>query len=178
MNKLVKFFSAFAVLLIGAVTLVSCGGYNFYNVWTEAGATLDKDHPFEVIEVADAKSKIDEKETFVLVLGNPSIYASANSITTMCEQAKVANFDGTIYFIDIEDELSGISSRKEIKDSLKINNPTNANTNLIIVCYNKGEVLIDTSAKITESSLENFVSGSAIDYSALSAYIFNDFKYE
>lgn len=178
MNKLVKVFSAFAVLLIGVLTLVSCGSYNFYDVWTEAGATIEKDHPFEVVELDAAKAKIDADETFVLVLGNPSVYASANSITTMCEQAKVAKFEGKIYFIDVEEELAGISTRKELKDNLGINNPTNAATNLIVVCYNKGEVLIDTSVKATDSSLENFVSGTSVDYSLLSAYIFNDFIFE
>ena len=147
MNKLVKIFTAFAALLIGAVTLVSCGGYNFKDAWNQNGAKVDDGHPFEVIELEDAKAKIDADETFVLVLGNPASSASANSITIMCEQAKVAKFEGTIYFIDVEEEVKKLPSRDKLKTNLAINNPANAASNLLIACYNKQKIFCTVYAE-------------------------------
>ena len=48
----------------------------------------------------------------------------------------------------------------------------------MVVCYNKGDIVLDTSKKIDDSSLESFVSSGSINYNALAAYLFNDFKYE
>ena len=87
MSRIGKYFAAFAVLLIGVVTLAGCGGYNFYKDWSDAGATIEKDHIFEAISLEDAKSKIDNDETFVLVLGTSEAEGASSSITILQQQA-------------------------------------------------------------------------------------------
>lgn len=177
MKKFGKLLSALAVAVIGLATLVSCGGYNFYNVMTEAGAIIDKDHCYEVIEIEDAKNKIEADETFILALGSP-ISKTANTIGIIDEQSEIFNFEGKIYFIDVEDEIKNIEDRNTLNKDLGISNSADAKTNLIIVIYNKGEVLIDTTNKASYDDFEWFAANNSVDYYALAAYMFNDLKFE
>ena len=159
MKKFGKLLSALAVAVIGLATLVSCGGYNFYNVMTEAGAIIDKDHCYEVIE--DAKNKIEADETFILALGSP-ISKTANTIGIIDEQSEIFNFEGKIYFIDVQDEIKNIEDRNTLNKDLGIFNSADAKTNLIIVIYNKGEVLIDTTNKASYDDFEWFAASNII----------------
>ncbi len=178
MSRIGKYFAAFAVLLIGVVTLAGCGGYNFYKDWSDAGATIEKDHIFEAISLEDAKSKIDNDETFVLVLGTSEAENASSSITILQQQADYFEFDKKLYFINSTSYLSKISDRKSLQDTLGINDSSKISSNIVVVCYNKGDIVLDTSKKVDDSSLESFVSSGSINYNALAAYLFNDFKYE
>lgn len=177
MSSLKRYFAAFAVLLIGAVTLTGCSGYNFYKDWSEAGATIEKDHIFEAISLDEAKSKIDNDETFVLVLGTSEASSAKNSITVLQQQADYFEFDKKLYFINATSYLSKISDRKTLQETLGITDSSKISSNIVVVCYNRGEIVLDTSKKTDDASLENFVSSGSINYQALASYLFNDFIY-
>ncbi len=177
MSKISRIISGFAVLFIVGITLVSCGGYNFYQVWKDAGADIQKDHVFEVISLESAKKKIEEDQTFVLVIATPNA-SSAKSIEVLEKQAEYFNFDKKLYFIDITKELESLTSRKEVKEALNIFETAKAASNVLVVCYNKGDVILDTSLNVTDTSLENFVSNGSIDYYAVASYLFNDYHFE
>lgn len=178
MTRLLKYFSAFAVMVISAITLVSCSGYNFYKTWTDAGADIDKDHIFEVISIDEAKEKIEADETFVLVLGSPDVSAAPAKIQLLQEQAEYFEFDGKLYFIDVTKSLETPSGRKTVKETLGIYETVKAAANIVIVCYTNGDITLDTSCKVTNKELENFVSSESIDYYKVAAYLFNDFIYK
>ena len=179
MKKFIKSIAVFAIVILGALHLTGC--YNFYDDYHKAGATIEKDNIFTAIELNEAKTKIDNDETFVLVLSTSSNTTCVNRISLLQEQADYAEFEGTLYFVSITDYCDTATGRKELRDSLGIKGQSNNLTgkDAVIVGYTKGEKSFDTSSKLDDDSIKQFVTSSnSINYYALAAYIFNDFNFE
>lgn len=177
-NKFKKSITAIAVVIIAVLTLVSCGGYNFYKDWTNAGATIEKDNVFEVISLEEAKSKIDADETFALLVGTSEAASAANTISIIQSQATYFEFDKKLYYVDATDYLSKTTERKNLRDTLGITDATPISTNIVVVCYTSGSIVLDTSKKVTDPSLESFVSFGSINYYSIAAYLFNDYIFD
>ena len=163
MTKFGKILAAIAVLVIGAFTLVSCGSYNFYSDWKNAGADIEKENIYEAI---------------VLLLGTSEASGAARTITNLQSQADYFGFDKKLYFVDCTIYLSKTADRKNLNQTLGIYDASQISNNIVIVCYNSGDIIMDTSKKTTDSSLENFVTDSSIDYYKIASYLFNDFIFE
>ena len=177
-TKFGKILAAIAVLVIGAFTLVSCGSYNFYSDWKNAGADIEKENIYEAITLDNAKQKLDNDETFVLLLGTSEASGAARTITNLQSQADYFGFDKKLYFVDSTNYLSKTADRKNLNQTLGIYDASQISNNIVIVCYNSGDIIMDTSKKTTDSSLENFVTDSSIDYYKIASYLFNDFIFE
>lgn len=177
MKKIFKRFAIFAIMILGALQLSGC--YDFYDDFSKAGAQIEKDNCFTSVDLAQAKAKIDNKDTFVLVLATSADSTSVSRITLLQEQADYYEFDGKLFVMTIKDYCDTYAGRNELRDNLGIKGFSNNlnGTDAVIVCYTKGEVTIDTSAKLSNDSLKPFVSGTSINFYSLSAYIFNDFDF-
>ena len=178
MKKIFKRFALIAIVILGALHLTGC--YNFYNDWHKAGANIEKDNCFTAVELDAAKSKIENKDTFVLVLATSTNSTCVSRISLLQEQADYADFDGTLYFVSITDYCDTASGRKELRDKLGVKGYSNnlTGTDAVVVAYTKGEITFDTSSKLTNDSIKQFVSNSNINFYSLASYIFNDFDFE
>ena len=180
MKKFLKGFALVAILFISLINLCSC--YDFYKDFHDAGATIEQTNNYEVLSLDQAKGKIDNKETFILVLATSKSSTCVTRISTLQEQATYFGFEGKLYFVDMTDYKDTASGRKNLRESLKVKGYSNnlTGTDAVVVCYTKGEVTIDTSAKLTSDSLKFVVNENAvsINYDKLCAYIFNDFVLE
>lgn len=180
MKKFLKRFALLAVLFISLINLTSC--YDFYKDFHDAGATIEKTNNYEVLSLDQAKDKINNKETFILVLATSKSSNCVDRISNIQEQATYFDFKNRIYFVDMTDYKDTASGRKNLRESLKIKGYSNnlTGTDAVVVCYTKGEVTIDTSAKLTSDALKFVVNdgASSINYDKLCAYLFNDFVIE
>ncbi len=177
MKKLFKRFALIAIVILGMLQLTGC--YSFYDDWSKAGAKIEKDNCFEAIELKAAKSKIDNDDTFVLVLGTSTNSTCVSRISLLQEQADYAEFEGKLQFVNITDYCETASGRKDLRDQLGIKGYSNnlTGSDIVIVGYTKGDITFDTSAKLTTDSIKSFVSNDSINYYSLASYIFNDFDF-
>ena len=122
MNKLLKKLALVMFAVIGLVNLASCGEYNFYKDWSEAGANIESENIFEVLTLEEAKNKIanEEENTFILVVGTSQSSVAASSIETLQAQAEYLDYEGTIYFVDSTDYIEKRKTRAELCEALKI----------------------------------------------------------
>lgn len=170
-----KVISMFVVVALIALT-ASCSKYNFYEVWTEAGAEIEKEHIFEVLTLEEVKEKIENDETFAL------LYASAESslaipvVNTLAIQADYLDAaEKTIYFLDATDYIESSKSRKEVREAINMNDPMDALSDApVIITYVKGVVDIDTSYP-TSTKTKKFISETgSVQYASLASYIFRE----
>lgn len=178
MSKLVKVLSAVAVMILGLTTLVGCG-YNFYEDWSEAGAEIEKTNVFEAIDLEKAKSKIENDDSFVLVIGCSQSNVAVTSVSTIQELADYYEYNGKLFFVDATEYISNMSVRNELKTALGIKEPIMSTTSsdVIIVIYEQGEIKLDSSnMKYDENYFEEFQLNGSLNVEALAAYIFVDYK--
>ena len=178
MKKLFKKFALFAIIILGALHLTGC--YNFYDDWSKAGAKIEKENCFTAVKLDEAKSKIDNKDTFALVLATSTNSTCVSRISLLQEQADYAEFKGTLYFVSITDYCETESGRKELRTKLGVKGYSNnlTGSDAVIVLYTKGEITVDTSSKLTNDSIKPFVSNGSVNFYSLASYIFNDFNFE
>ncbi|MBR4496234.1 MAG: hypothetical protein IKP12_03790 [Acholeplasmatales bacterium] len=178
MKKLFKRIALFAIVILGALHLTGC--YNFYDDFSKAGAKIEKENCFKAIELNEAKAKIDAKDTFVLVLATSTNSTCVSRISLLQEQADYAEFDGVLYFVSMTNYCETATGRKELRDKLGIKGYSNnlTGSDAVIVAYTKGEITFDTSSKLTNDSIKQFVSNESINFYSLASYIFNDFNFE
>ncbi len=175
MKNLKKIFAALVVVLVGAFMLSSCSKYDFYKDWSEAGATIEKDNIFEVISVEDAKAKIDNDETFILVIATSESSPAVTDISVYQQQADYLGFEGVVYFINAADHLTNKSTRDNIKNTLGIRDiNVCASSHCVTVLYSKGEVLIDSS-DVESANMQNYKVGQSVDILPLVTYALRDF---
>lgn len=178
MKKFLKSIAMIAIVILGVLHLTGC--YNFYDDYSKAGAKIEKENCFTSIELNDAKAKIDNKETFVLLLSTSSSSQCVSRISLFQEQADYAEFKGILYVVNITNYKDTKSGRDELISKLGVKGLSNNLTgnDIVLVAYTKGNITIDTSANVKSDALKPFVSGESINYYALAAYIFNDFNFE
>lgn len=174
MKNLKKIFAALVVVLVG-VMLSSCSKYDFYKDWSKAGATIEKDNIFEVISLDDAKAKIDNDETFILVCATSASQPAVTDISVFQQQAEYLGFEGVVYFINAADHLTNKSTRDNIKNTLGIHDiNVCASSHCVSVLYSKGEILIDTS-DIESANMANYKNGNALNILPFVTYALRDF---
>lgn len=179
MKKFLKGFALIAIMILAALQLTGC--YDFYKDYSKAGATIEKENCFTAIELDEAKAKIENKDTFVLVLATSTSSTCVSRISLLQEQADYAEFEGTLYFVSITDYCDTTDGRTKLRESLGIKGKSNNLTgkDAVVVGYTKGEKSFDTSAKLDDDSIKQFVTSSeTINFYSLAAYIFNDFNFE
>lgn len=178
MKKFIKSIAMIAIVILGVLHLTGC--YNFYDDYSKAGATIGKENCFTAIELNDAKAKIDNKETFVLLLSTSSKSTCVSRISLFQEQADYAEFNGTLYVVNITNYIDTRSGRDELIEKLGVKGYSNnlTGTDIVLVAYTKGNITLDTSANVKTDALKPFVEGESINYYALASYIFNDFNFE
>ncbi len=170
----------FLVALL-TITLASCSSESFGDKWIKAANSLalgpnkdyfDEDY-YKVISLNKAKDMIDDKETFLVLLGNrnnnDAIY---NVILRIPYDAQNVGYEGKFYFIDTTSLLEDNKS-SEITKKLGIKAAeTDYTDGIVMVCYNNGKKNIDTSAYDPEKSGESYDfltgnSGNKIDIHAV-----------
>ena len=179
MNKLVKILSTFLVVFISVLGLAACNEkYDFYEDFYTAGATnLTKDHIFEVITLDDAKKMKEDKESFVVFLGLSKYSEDVAAVNAIAYDAENLNYDGKVYFINLDD-FKTVSSKSELNETLNIK--YDSVSGIIAVCYDKGELLFETTrpTKYEECSLFN-IHGTddnpIMDIHALATYTFENY---
>lgn len=178
MTKFLKSISAFAVVLISIFMLSACE-YDFYNDWSNAGAVIEKDNVFEVVSVDTAKSMIDDDRSFALVLATSEADLAPTTMSILQEDADALSFDGKLQFIDCTLYVNKPADRRMLKETFGVNDPSKISSNLVVLLYNKGELLVDTTCDALEDdTLKYFNNGSGVNYSALATYIYSDFIFE
>lgn len=179
MKRILKFLSVMLVSLFALVQLTGCA-YSFYDDWHEAGAVIEKENVFTSINLDEAVKKIDNDETFVLVIGCSKSSTAVSQISSIQEQADYHSFKGTIYFLDATAYYASSTSRKDVQSKLGVKTIAGVdNSSLVIAVYNKGELLVDSS-KNSDSKLESFYQPGTtiISIEKLFIYLFNDFNFE
>lgn len=175
MKNLKKIFAALIVAIVGAISLASCSSYNFYKDWSNAGATIEKDNVFEVISLDDAKKKIDNDETFILVCATSSSSAAVTDMSVLQQQSDYLGFEGVLYFINAADHLTNKTSRDNIKNTLGIHDiSVCATSHVVIVAYSKGDIVIDSS-DVDSANMQNYKNGSSVNILPLTTYLLRDF---
>jgi hypothetical protein len=183
MKKMIKRLALVMFAVFGLVSLASCGKYNFYKDWTEAGADLEKENIYEVLTLEEVQAKRDNKETFILVVGTSQSSTAVSSITMLQTQADYLGFEdaegnpGTIYFVDSTDYIETSTVRSKLTKALGIKKISNSTTSdLIVVTYVKGNVELDTSDDDCEilEFLQSEYSGLSME--AVAYYLFRNFN--
>ena len=147
MKRILKFLSVMLVSLFALVQLTGCA-YSFYDDWHEAGAVIEKENVFTSINLDEAVKKIDNDETFVLVIGCSKSSTAVSQISSIQEQADYHSFKGTIYFLDATAYYASSTSRKDVQSKLGVKTIAGVdNSSLVIAVYNKGELLVDNQLK-------------------------------
>lgn len=151
MNKFKKNVALFVALFISLFTLVSCSNYDFYSDWSKAGASIEKDNVFLSLSADEVKTKRDNGETFVILVGSSTDSKAVSAITAIQEQADIVGYTGNVYFVnakDVSSSSASSASRNEFKEKVGLKAFTSVSTeaNLVVVAYKKGVVELDTSS--------------------------------
>lgn len=178
MKKFIKGLAVVMLVACGLVGLTSCGKYNFYKDWTEAGASLEKnEHIYEALTLEEAKAKKDAEETFILVIGTSQSKTAVNSITMLQTQAEYLGYEGTVYFVDSTDYIEKLKTRSEVKEALGIKNlPSLSTADLVVVAYEKGAIKLDTSDSTSEMTEFFQTEVGSLSVEAIAFYLFCDFN--
>ena len=175
MKKLFKRVALAMFVVFGLLSLTSCGKYNFYKDWSEAGANIEEENIYEVLTIEEVQSKRENGDTFIVVVGTSQSYTAVSSITMLQTQADYLGFAGTVYFVDSTDYLEKQSVRTELIAALGIKEITKSTTaDIIVVTYEKGIVNLDSSNPNCEL-LDFFQSEySGLSIEAVAFYLFNN----
>lgn len=185
MKKIRTILTSFVAVVLGLFALASCDGgkYDLYEDWSKAGAAIEKDNIYEVITKEQAVEKINAKETFILVASTSEVSACRYELPYLDVTAKELGWKGTVYFINVKDDIKVASKRAEYNSELHINDINAPNQNskyqfreLCLVVYKEGQVFLDTTnlndTVVNEFyKLDSFVQSP---YEAISAYLFKD----
>lgn len=175
MRKLLKALVALSFVFTLMLAATSCSSeYDFYEDWSEAGAEIEKDNIFEVITLDEAKAKIANKDTFVLLYASSSAPTAVRVVNTLQAQAEYlgASEDAVIYFVDATDYTTS-SDRNLVKEALKIRRDVPDNGSPVVMTYNAGIVYVDTTWT-DKIATKQFVFNGSVDYSCLASYIFKE----
>ncbi len=151
----------------------SLGNWWYYD--TDGVTIIEKYAFFTETSIDNAKNKIDNNYSFVLVLSDLTDTTCRSYFTLLQEKAEYNNFNGTLYFIDTAHFSSSFDFKDELKEKLAINGYYDLDrSGFTIVIYKDGEEIIITSDKYTDS-MQQFVTNGNVDYDKLATYIFTEF---
>ncbi len=174
MKRLVKLISVFCMTFVFLLSMASCTGYDFYSDWHNAGASIEKEHIFEVITLEEATKMKKDGISFALLYASSSSQESVKVVSTLQAQAEyLGREDAVIYFLDAKDYDTS-SKRKELRsaDTIYMHEaPTDGSP--IIMTFKSTAVDVDTSFTNKPKTKQFFVNGS-FQYASLASYIFKD----
>ena len=183
MKKVFSLLAGLSAVTLGILSLASCSSSSFYKDWSNAGADIDESVPFEYISFDDVKSKLQAKDSFLVMYGTPSDSTDVSNVQGICYDAYVTNQEAKIYFVNCEDAVSSVSRRDEYTKELKVYNcltPSYLNQDdsqeglngLVAVLYENGTVTFDTSRAFKYAFCENFSTfdSTRVDIHAVAAY--------
>ena len=146
MKRFLKAFGVILCVFTVLLTLTSCSGYDFYEDWHNAGATIEKENIYQLITLDEAKQKIDNKDTFVLIYASSSNSESVKVISSFQAQAEyLQRTDAVIYFLN-SSEFTSTSDRTKVRETIKMHEaPSDGSP--IVMGYKNSASVIDTSDK-------------------------------
>lgn len=169
------------VIISFAMVLTGCSSNeSFYKKWTDAGVEFKEENCFEDISLDDAKEKINNKDTFVLVIAAPEYSSNVTDMQTIYNTSVYLEFNGKIQVLDVTDYNTTTSKRNSVKEALNIDSIINISSGLIFVVYDEGNVILDTSdtSVAGKAKYEAYASeDGSINVEKFVSYIFVDFKF-
>ncbi len=182
MTKFSKRIVLFLALISTTFVLASCSNYNFYEDWKSAGATIESENVYKSLTLDEVKDKRDAKETFALIVASSTDSTACSAITKIQEQADVVGYTGNVYFISSKDVYNAsLSTQKEFKEVVgnkEFTSSTSDKPLFVLMVYNKGNILADTSSSNNYSAIENYLNNGnsdtlVINYEFLAHYLFS-----
>lgn len=172
MKRFLKAFGVILCVFTVLLTLTSCSGYDFYEDWHNAGATIEKENIYQLITLDEAKQKIDNKDTFVLIYASSSNSESVKVISSFQAQAEyLQRTDAVIYYLN-SSEFTSTSDRTKVRETIKMHEaPSDGSP--IVMGYKNSAAVIDTSDK-NRGSMKDYFKGDQVQYASLASYIFKD----
>ena len=175
MKRFLKALTTLSLTIALLVVFASCGSNKFYKEWSEAGAKIEKENIFEVVELEDVKTKIANGDTFVLVYAastNTSAVSAISSFQAQYDYLCTKGEEVTIYVLDSTD-FDKSSERKEAKETLKVSKAVPNDGSPLIVTYEKGVPVVESNY-LDKIATQEFVFNGKLDCSSLCSYIFRE----
>ena len=175
MKRLLKALTTLSVAFMLLVVFTSCNAYKFYKEWSKAGADIEKENVFEVIELADVEAKIAAGDTFVVIYASSENSEAVATITSFQAQYDYLCTNGeerVIYVVD-STEIDKPSERTAAKKSLGVAKELPKNGAPLIVTYINGVTDVESNWTDKIQTKEFIVSGR-LNYSSLCSYIYRE----
>jgi len=138
MKKIFKHLIALSIAFTLIFSFISCSSEkSFYQIWSAAGATIEEDNCFKTISYDEVKSKNNNKETYMLFIGNSADSKAVSDVTKIEGTKKLTNYTGKIYFFDITDYKKA-TEKQNIYDDIKV--PVSEAAGVIAAFYKNGSL--------------------------------------
>lgn len=146
--------------------LASCSGYNFYNDFKKAGATIDTDHQFVVMSIDEAKAKKGSEE-FSIIIGNSNKEECVTAISKMYDEFKTINFAGTVNYINVK----GLTLTERNDATKVLGTDVDSSDGIIFVAYKKDGTIKFNTSNSTDLDAKKFRVDGSLAYRAIADYI-------
>ena len=175
MKRFLKALTTLSITIMLLVVFTSCNDNKFYKEWSEAGAGIEEEHIFEVIELSDVETKIAAGETFVVIFASSENSEAVNIITTFQTQYDYLclNDEEVVIYVVDSTEIDKSSERTAARESLGVAKDLPKNGAPLVVTYIKG--VTDVESNWTDKiQTKEFVVNGRVNYSSLCSYIFRE----
>ena len=175
MKRFLKALTTLSLTIALLIVFASCGSNKFYKEWSEAGANIEKEHIFEVVELEDVKTKIANGDTFVLIYAASTNNSAVSAISSFQAQYDYLCTNGeeiVVYVLD-STEYDKSSERTEVKKALGVTKELPKNGAPLVVTYIKGVTDVESNW-VDKIQTEQFIVNGSLDYSSLCSYIYRE----
>ena len=103
MKRFLKALTTLSLTIMLLVVFTSCNANKFYKEWSKAGANIEKENVFEVIELEQVEAKIAAGDTFVLIYATSESSSAVSAVTSFQAQYDYLCTNGeerVIYVLD------------------------------------------------------------------------------
>ena len=173
--KLIKRILPVFVVLGFLFVLTSCG-YNFYNDYKGKGAEIENGDSFKVLVVDDVNKMKEESKDFFLIIGTSNNETCVTAISKIQSEFNIINYTGVAYYLDATEAIKYQSKGAELTTSLGIKSINPGGDGIIVVEYNKGKVVCDSSKNDEQS--KKFRQNGSLSARAIADYIAEFYKVE
>ena len=175
MKRFLKALTTLSITIMLLVVFTSCNANKFYKEWSKAGANIEKENVFEVIELDAVEAKIAAGETFVLVYASSENSSSVTAISSFQAQYDYLCSKGeerVVYVLD-STEYDKSSERTQVKNALGVAKELPKDGSPLVVTYIKG--VTDVESNWTDKiQTKEFIVNGKLDYSSLCSYIYRE----
>ena len=175
MKRFLKALTTLSLTIMLLVVFTSCNADKFYKEWSKAGANIEKENVFEVIELEQVEAKIAAGDTFVLIYATSENSSSVSLITSFQAQYDYLCTNGeerVIYVLD-STEYDKSSEKATVKKALGVAKELPKDGSPLIVTYIKG--VTDVESNWTDKiQTKEFIVKGRLDYSSLCSYIYRE----